>query len=247
MAQNATTQPNPVEATHLNDQQGSSSAEIAMRPDSVLRRPKIAYCGVRHCHCACHTTKTFWAFRYTPLGAILRSCDHDSCNARRYQFSIRMHLSRLGIPVCMVVGGELITGVAGMSLKPLFGPVQRVVRATSIGFRTLARLENGDIDMQEAKETLRQLHRSDPTFGLHVNPRGRTYLQELVRGGPWGDYGHQLDLQLELLDFFVGELQNTSGIDTSESVQKEPFLWHLRREVADVYQQIHARGSRLGL
>ncbi|KAM7212504.1 hypothetical protein V8F06_012126 [Rhypophila decipiens] len=215
MAKNAAIQPNPVEATHLNDQQGSS-AEIAMRSDSVLRRPKIAHCGVRHCHCACHATKTFWAFRYTPLGALLRSCDHDSCNARRYQFSIRMHLDRLGIPVCMVVGGEFITGVTGMSLKPLFGPVQRVVKATSIGFLTLARLENGDIDTQVAKETLRQLRRSDPTFRLHVNPQGRTYLQELVRGGPWGAYGHQFDLQLELLAFFVGELQNTSGIDTSE-------------------------------
>jgi hypothetical protein len=120
----------------------------------------------------------------------------------------------------MVVGGEFITGVAGMSIKPLFGRVQRVVKATSIGFRTLAMLKHSDIDLQEAKDTLRQLHRSDPTFQLHVNPQGRTYLQELVKGGPWGEYGHQFDLQLELLGLFVEEFQNTSDINTSESVQR---------------------------
>ena len=216
MAQNPAIRPETVEDTPSNDQRGPS-AEMAMR--SVLRRPKIAYCAMRHCHCSCHSTKTFWAFRYTPLGAILRACDRESCNARNHQFSIRIQLSRLGIPLSMVVGGEFITGVAGMSIKPLFGRVQRVVKATSIGFRTLARLENGDIDLQEAKETLRQLHRSDPTFQLHINPRGRTYLQQLVEGGPWGGYGHQFDLQLELLALFVDEFQNTSGIDTSESVQ----------------------------
>lgn len=216
MAQNPAIRPETVEDTLPNDQRGAS-AEMAMR--SVIRRPRIAYCAVRHCHCSCHATQTFWAFRYSPLGAIMMACDRESCNARSHQFSIQVQISRLGIPLSMVVGGELITGVAGMSIKPLFGPVQRVVKATSIGFRTLARLENDDIDLQEAKETLRQLHRSDPTFQLHVNPQGRTYLQELVTGGPWGKYGHQFDLQLELLALFVNEFQTTSGIDTSESVQ----------------------------
>lgn len=213
MAQNPAIQPEALEDTPPNDQWGPS-VEMAMRP--VPQRPKVTYCGVRHCHCACHATKTSWAFRYTPLGAILRACDRESCNARSYQFSIRIQLSHLGIPLSMVVGGEFITGVAGLSIKPLIGRVQRVVKATSIGFRTLARLENGDIDVQQAKETLTQLYRSDPTFQSHVNPAGRTYLQELVRGGPWGEYGHQSELQLELLALFVAEFQNTSGIDTSE-------------------------------
>jgi hypothetical protein len=245
MAQNPAIQPEAVE-DKPPDEQRPPSAEIAMW--SALRRPKIAYCAVRHCHCSCHATKNFWAFRYTPLGAILRACDREGCNARRWQFTVQIQLSRLGIPVSMVVGGEFITGVAGMSIKPAFGPVQRVVRATSIGFRTLAKLENGNIDVQEAKETFRQLHRSDSSFQWHVNPQGRTYLQELVRGGPWGQYGHQFDLQLDLLALFVKEFQNTSGIDTSESVQGTfHFLWLLLCEIADVCRQIHARGGRLGL
>ncbi|KAK4452499.1 hypothetical protein QBC34DRAFT_397718 [Podospora aff. communis PSN243] len=196
------------------DEQVFPSAEMAI--SSVLQRPRIAYCAVKHCHCSCHATNTFWAFHYTPLGAILRACDHEGCNARRWQFSMRIQLSRLGIPVSMVVGGEFITGVAGMSIKPVFGCMRRVVKATSAGFRTLARLENGDMDVDEAKETFGQLHRSDPTFQLHVNPQGRTYLQELIRGGPWGEYGHQFDLQLDLLALFVKDFHNTSGINTSE-------------------------------
>ncbi|KAK3364285.1 hypothetical protein B0T25DRAFT_60759 [Lasiosphaeria hispida] len=214
MAQAPAIQPKAVEDTPPTDHGHLPADEIVMRP--VLRNPKISYCDVRHCHCSCHATKTFWAFRYTPLGVVLRACDRESCNARRYRFSIQIQLSRLGIPLSVLVGGEFITGLAGMSIKPVFGCVQRVVKATSMGFRTLARLEHDDIDMQEAKDILRQLYRSDPTFTTHVNPQGRTYLQELIRGGPWGQYGHQFGLQLELLALFVDEFQITSGIDTHE-------------------------------
>ena len=41
----------------------------------------------------------------SPLRAILRACDRESCNARTHQVSIRIQLSRLGIPLSMVVGG----------------------------------------------------------------------------------------------------------------------------------------------
>lgn len=229
--QNPAIAPKVAEDTTPNNQVDPST-ETVIR--SVLRTPKISYCAVRHCHCSCHATMTFWAFRYTPLGAIVRSCDSERCNARRYHFSIRIQLSRLGIPLSMCVGGEFITGLAGMSIKPVIGRLQQVVKATSMGFRTLAMLENGYIDVQVAKETLRQLHRSDSTFQSHINPQGRTYLQELVRGGPWGNYGHEFNLQLELLALFVDEFQNTSGIDTPESVQG--LFPPVRREVADAHQ-----------
>ncbi|GAB1320001.1 hypothetical protein MFIFM68171_10211 [Madurella fahalii] len=215
VAQTAGIQPGPTEDGR-SDGLDYVPAEMVMQ--SVLRSPKISYCGVRHCHCSCHAKKTFWAFRYTPLGAIFRACDRESCNARRYQFSVQIQLSWLGIPISMVVGGEIITGAAGFSIKPVLGGVQRVVKATSMGFRTLVRLEHDDIDIQEAKETLRQLYRSDPTFKTHVNPQGRTYLQELVRCGPWGEYGHRNDLQLELLTLFVDEFRVKSGIDTPEFI-----------------------------
>jgi hypothetical protein len=126
-------------------------------------------------------------------------------------------LSWLGIPVAILISGELVTGTAGYSLRPSL-QIHRVVGEKSLGFNIMLRLEWDDLDAEAAKDLFQQLYRSDSTFKTHINPQGRTYLQELVHYGPWGQYGHRSEEQLEMLKFFVQELGITAGMDNAEFV-----------------------------
>lgn len=200
------------DSSGLNEE---SRSEVRLPP---FRSPRIPRCDRKRCRCSCHANESStWKclfVRYTPLDAVLRSCDQSTCSARRYQF-LRVQLLWLGIPVAVQLGGEFITGAAGYALRPSL-QVHAVVRATSPGFEVLFRLEQGELDTETAKEKFRQLYRSDSTLRTHVNPVGQTYAQELVHYGPWGVHGYQSQKQLEMIEFFVQELNMGAGMDTDE-------------------------------
>jgi len=202
-----------------NAEAAVSSAEFAFRP------PRLSDCSVRHCYCSCHATRSnawrFWGMKYTPLRAIFRACDQEICSARRYQLAIRIQFSRLGIPVAMLIGGQIVTGTAGYSLRPTL-QISHVVKATSLGFEILRRLEEEDIDVHEAKKRLGHLYRSDPSARFHISPDGRTHIQELIYSGPWGEYGSRVSDQIRILDHFVADLGATSGMNTAECVPLNP-------------------------
>ncbi|KAK5656878.1 hypothetical protein OQA88_4428 [Cercophora sp. LCS_1] len=222
--------------THLMSQQllanedkpQDDSSALCIRPtgnanlESTVRAPRIAYCGVRHCHCSCHATTSAswgsWAIRYTPLSAMLRGCDYEGCNARGYQLSIRMHFLRLGIPLGVIVGGEITTGTAGYSIRPALR-TQRIVRATSVGFAAIRKLAAGMITVEEAKHEFLQLHRSDHTLRMHVGPSGRTYLQELAIMTNTRWYKRNESDQTDLLRYLVQEINLDQGINTAEFLQ----------------------------
>ena len=195
--------------------------EQSQATKAASRLPTLPRCDVRQCHCSCHATASrtwgTWAIRHTPLSAFTRACDHSNCSARRYQFYIRVQLSRWGIPFAMVVGGEIIAGATGYTLRPSL-QTQRVVEETSRGFQALLDLEESYITCDEAKSIFQEIHQSDPTFKHHVGPDGYTYLQHLVGSGPWSAYGFRCFEQIELLQFFVTKLQVGAGIETEEFV-----------------------------
>lgn len=178
-------------------------------------------CDKKKCCCSCHSTKSSkwkgWGICYTPLAAIFRPCDQGNCTARFYHFALRIQLSWLGIPVAVLLSGEFVTGTAGYALRPSL-QINKIVKATSPGFEILFMLDEHDLDIEKAKDRFRELFRSDSAVRTHVNPAGRTYLQELVYYGPWGQYGNKSGKQLEMLRFFLQELQITAGLDTNEYV-----------------------------
>ncbi|KAK3384029.1 hypothetical protein B0T24DRAFT_715818 [Lasiosphaeria ovina] len=196
---------------------GKESSQQTVPP--LSRSPRLPRCDIKRCCCSCHATESItwkrWTIRYTPLTLLLRPCEQDICSARRYQLALRVHMSWLGIPVAVLLGGELVTGTAGYALRPSL-QVRRLVRATSPGFEIFFRLEEDKIGTEVDKDSFRKLYRSDSTLKTHVNPKGHTYLQELVHYGPWGEYGHRNERQLEMIEFLVQELQITAGMDTDE-------------------------------
>ena len=137
--------------------------------------------------------------------------------------ALRLQLSWLGIPVAMLLSGEFVTGAVGYALRPSLN-IQRLVRATSPGFVILHKLENQNMDIETAKDGFRQLARTDATLKSHINPQGRTYLQELVHHGPWGCCGLERESQFKIMKFFVEDLRISTGMETPESVFSSPIL-----------------------
>ena len=60
--------------------------------------------------------------------------------------------------------------------RPAF-EVERIVPYTSPGFETLWRCKEQLITIEEARDKLVDLYRSDPTFKNHVNPGGESYIE----------------------------------------------------------------------
>ncbi|KAH0424333.1 nacht and ankyrin domain protein [Colletotrichum camelliae] len=79
---------------------------------------------------------------------------------------------------------------------------------TSPGFEVMWRCENGMIEYQDARNRLIHLHQSDPNFRYHVNPAGRSYVEELLRR-PWGGFATRD--QFGLLQLLMGDLGMIQG------------------------------------
>lgn len=128
--------------------------------------------------CSCRPTTSsvsgrFWWFDYTPLSRLRHTC--GSCNKWGYEWKLRIALSQFDIPYAIICRLRLASNNANFELKPAL-TVQSVVKNTSPGFEALFLCEHLQISVEDSKQRLRDLYRSDSSFKLHVNPEGKSYL-----------------------------------------------------------------------
>ncbi|KAK7990081.1 tRNA (cytosine(34)-C(5))-methyltransferase [Apiospora arundinis] len=191
------------------EHQGSNTPGPA-RAYQQRRRP--VKCTKRGCPCRCHTKgalkRRFWSFEYTPLSMILQSCDHPSCNGRRYDVSIRVALSQLGLPLAFTLGFHFQSEMADYSLYPSLD-TQTIVRYTSPGFKLLFDIMHSEIELVEGMKQFTELWRRDPDMKNHVNPGGRSYVEELLH---YPVTGWQFERVIALLDLFIKQFDMTRGL-----------------------------------
>jgi hypothetical protein len=137
-------------------------------------------CAERHCSCSCHrtarTSRRFWALEYTPLDVFRQTCDSKSCNVTKYGGTFSLALSQLGIRWSAIIQFHILTAPGKFLFRPVF-EVERIVPYTSPGFEILWRCQNDLITVEEARDRLVDLYRSDPTFKSHVGPDGKSYIE----------------------------------------------------------------------
>ncbi|KAL2825876.1 hypothetical protein BJY01DRAFT_256150 [Aspergillus pseudoustus] len=162
-------------------------------------------CGGKHCHCRCHLTrnisKNIWGLEYTPLSTILKTCDNAQCSGRRYRWNVRLVLTRYGVPLSVMAGLEILTGMGKYTLRPAM-TLQSIVKHTSPGFLTLSLFSRDIIPLAEAKKRLVTLFREDTSMRYHTNPDGYSYVQEFLSS----NFRDSHDESLQMLNFLVCEL-----------------------------------------
>ncbi|KAK1690581.1 hypothetical protein BDP55DRAFT_544498 [Colletotrichum godetiae] len=173
-------------------------------------------CLSRLCSCVCHrksrTKSRFWALEYTPWGTFQQSCDLETCTTTKYGASVRLALSQLGIKWAVDLEIYAIIATGKFSLRPSL-EVEQIVPYTSPGFEIIWRCATYRMSFEEASRSLRQLHEADPYgFKRHVNPGGKSYIEELLRY-PWQMGKNQI--QWKLLRLFMQEFRVTKGTESA--------------------------------
>jgi hypothetical protein len=161
----------------------SEESTVASQDLACILPPKSRRywnCAEKHCSCSCHriarTTRRFWALEYTPLDIFRQACDNKSCNVTKYGGTFRFALSQLGVRWSGVIQFHLHAAPGKFLFRPAF-EVERIVPYTSPGFEILWRCQLKMITIEEARDRLVDLYRSDPTFKDHINPGGKSYIE----------------------------------------------------------------------
>ncbi|KAJ3465032.1 hypothetical protein MRS44_005690 [Fusarium solani] len=145
-------------------------------------------CTIKACSCSCHRisriSRRFWRLDYTGLFPPGNKCDQPTCTASAYGFRLRVALSQLGIPWSVTMGFRLLAGIGSFSIHPAL-QVERVVPYTSLGFEIIWKFKHRFINANEACMAFRKLAQEDPSFHLHIDPSGSSYVETLLEE-PWG-------------------------------------------------------------
>ncbi|KAI5456369.1 hypothetical protein BGZ63DRAFT_496357 [Mariannaea sp. PMI_226] len=207
---------------------GSSArtVEESLQISRPPRRNRPWNCETRHCSCSCHSmTRTggrFWELQYTPLSVFRNACDNESCSVTKYSVGFRVALSQLGIRQSLALYFHVATGGGSISLRPAL-TMERIVPHTSPGFEIIWRAEYGLITLQEARNSLITLRNSDRTFKDHVNPSGKSYIEQLALRQWFGSE----DVQIGLLRLFMVEFDMKRGTENTS------FLLHCARWIEE--------------
>lgn len=118
----------------------------------------------------------FWWLEITSNPGFWHGCS-PSCPKRcDWNVKLRLALTWLNIPFA-------VTGTLGFAskngqfeLRPALS-IQHVVRNTSPGFKALFLCKIDVLSLEESKQRLRDLYRSDGHFKYHVNPAGESYIR----------------------------------------------------------------------
>ncbi|KAL3294526.1 Ankyrin repeat-containing protein [Colletotrichum asianum] len=191
----------------------SNQAIDVANTHQAIKRQKLKYrqdCLSRSCCCQCHHSERasgrFWALDYSLMG-IFQTCNVEECNAAKYGVNVRLALTQLGIHRSVVIKVHFLSGLG--SFSPSFSlQTDCTVPYTSPGFEVIWRCQNGMIKYEDARSRLIHLYQSDPSFRYHVNPAGKSYIEELVRC-PWGGFATRR--QLGLLQLLMGDLGMVQG------------------------------------
>nr|RBQ95911.1 hypothetical protein FVER53263_08453 [Fusarium verticillioides] len=177
-----------------------------------LRRDCISRC----CSCICHKTERtsgyFWALEYTLLPIFRRTCNRKSCNVAKYGGTFRLALSQLGIKRAAIIQLYIVTTPGKYSIRPAIN-FEEVVPYTSPGFVILWKLRHLMISFEDGREQLVNLYKTDRIRPDHVDPSGKSYIENLVMtpvGSPV-----ERKYRYKLLELFMGEFEMTRGTETS--------------------------------
>ncbi|KAK1594612.1 uncharacterized protein LY79DRAFT_134485 [Colletotrichum navitas] len=201
--------PTPLDAS--SRQPLGSFAPMTNSRGMITPRPKArGNCLSWSCSCSCHrtekTSRRFWALEYTHPAVFQRTCDSSSCNTAKYGGMFRIALSQIGVRWAAAIQFYILAESGKFSMRPCF-EMERIVPYTSPGFELIWKCENGLIRFEEAQKGLVELRRMDPTFPTHVNPDGKSYIEELLRR-PWISKE-----QFQLLELFMQEFKMSKGTE----------------------------------
>ncbi|KAH6974327.1 hypothetical protein BKA56DRAFT_645492 [Ilyonectria sp. MPI-CAGE-AT-0026] len=202
----------------------SNLSSVSRQTINFADRPRFRRrgdCLSRYCSCICHrterTSRRFWALEHTPLAVFQQICDKESCNVSEHGGTFRFALSQLGIRWATVIQLYFVTAAGKYSLRSSF-EVERVVPYTSPGFEILWNVRENIITFEEGREALVHLHRTDPTFPNHVDPSGKSYIENLVIGAARGPVDKES--RYKLLQLFMGEFKMTRGTEHSRFLSR---------------------------
>ncbi|KAF5652102.1 nacht and ankyrin domain protein [Fusarium sp. NRRL 25303] len=158
------------------------------------------------------TSRYFWALEYTLPPIFRQTCDRKSCNVVKYGGTFRFALSQLGIQRAAIIQLYIVTTSGRYSLRPIID-FERIVPYTSPGFVILWKLRNLMISFEKGREQLVHLHRTDSTFPNHVDPSGKSYIENLLMAPARSPV--EREYRYKLLELFMGEFEITRGTETS--------------------------------
>lgn len=163
-------------------------AEGRLGPTTPKKRCAKRDCKTKHCSCSCHSIvaigQRFWAFKYSPLASYRQTCNNESCNARTSQYEFKLALSQLGIRWSVAIQLYITAESGSFSLRPGL-TMERIVPYTSPGFEILWKTQHHLITLEEARNDLILLFRSDPSFKTHVDPSGTSYIEVRLSKNIW--------------------------------------------------------------
>ncbi|SCO00523.1 uncharacterized protein FFB20_11240 [Fusarium fujikuroi] len=133
-------------------------------------------------------------------------------NEESGDIDMRFALSQLGIRWAAIIQLYIVTTSGRYSLRPIIN-FERVVPYTSPGFVILLELRNLMISFEDGREQLVHLHRTDRTFPDHVDPSGKSYIENLLMAPARSPV--EREYRYKLLEVFMGEFGITRGTETS--------------------------------
>lgn len=143
----------------------------------------VQRCCNGKCHCRCHKSYKiegrFWSIEVPQFSRMLMRCDRPYCRIRRHRQSCRLALSRLGIPIALVMTLEIGQTPNGYSIAPSL-EYPSIREYTSPGFEVMWKLEKFLISLEEAKASLQDLFRRREVDVLDVDPAGRGWLEVIL-------------------------------------------------------------------
>lgn len=164
----------------VSNQDASPTDSLMTKTQHIPYHKQNPGCAVKHCSCSCHVTTMamdrFWRFEFTPLSTLFRRCDRKSCTARHHSLSIRIALTRIGIPFAALASFDMVVGEGKYSIMPSL-TLHSVVKNTSPGFELLWRCSTSQIEWPEAEDAFMALYRSDSNMVYHVDGMGKGYLE----------------------------------------------------------------------
>ncbi|KAG4269225.1 hypothetical protein FPRO04_12100 [Fusarium proliferatum] len=135
-----------------------------------------------------------------------------SCNVLKYGGTFRFALSQLGIRWAAIIQLYIVTTSGRYSFRPIIN-FERVVPYTSPGFVILWKLRNLMISFEDGREQLVHLHRTDRTLPDHVDPSGKSYIENLLMAPARSPV--EREYRYKLLELFMGEFEITRGTENS--------------------------------
>lgn len=172
----------PAESEASDLEASDDAAATHLAPDQIFPRPippirRGCWQGSRQCHCRRHNNAkargSSWPLEFTPVDS---DCGNKNCSARTLGGSLKVKLAPLGLRWSIIIQAQVVQQEGFIALRHGW-VVDRIMPSNSPGFLSICRYFGGTLSFENARNSLRELSRNDPTFRNHVDTKGRSYVQ----------------------------------------------------------------------